>query len=71
MEFLNVTQAAKILGINKFTLYRWSESGKIPSRRIGTKLLRFCIEDIEAFTQPALIKPAEGATTNGTDSKYI
>ena len=52
--FLNVEQAAEMLQINKFTLYRWSEQGKIPSRKFGARTLRFLFSDIEEFTRKAV-----------------
>ncbi len=54
MEFLTVTEAAAILRINKFTLYKWSKSGKIPSRSFGKNTLRFLASDLEEFTRPDL-----------------
>jgi excisionase family DNA binding protein len=52
MEYLTVLEVAEILQVNKFTIYRWSKSGKIPSRVIGGRVLRFLASDIEAFTRP-------------------
>lgn len=54
MEFLTVTEAAKILRISKSTLYKWSETGKVPSRKFGRKTLRFLAEDLEKCSRTEL-----------------
>jgi excisionase family DNA binding protein len=51
MEFLTVVEAAAILKINKFTLYRWAEKGLIPSRRFSSRCLRFLYSDLEEFSR--------------------
>jgi excisionase family DNA binding protein len=51
MKFLTVSEAAAILQISKYTLYKWSEAGKIPSRKFGTKCLRFLYSDLEEFSR--------------------
>jgi excisionase family DNA binding protein len=52
MEFLTVNEAAKLLRISVSTLYRWSETGVVPSRKFGGHTLRFLDSDIEEFTRP-------------------
>ncbi len=54
MEFLTVTEAAKILRITKKTLYKWSASGKVPTRKFGKRTLRFLAEDLEKLTRTEL-----------------
>jgi len=36
-EWLTIDQAAKLLGINKATVYRWSKSGELPIYKIVHK----------------------------------
>ncbi|MBN1258460.1 helix-turn-helix domain-containing protein [Candidatus Peregrinibacteria bacterium] len=34
-EFISTTEAAKILGINRVTLFNWIKSGKIKAAKVG------------------------------------
>ncbi len=34
-EFISTTEAAKILGINRVTLFNWIKSGKIKATKVG------------------------------------
>ncbi len=38
-KFLSVAEVATILGIHEITAYRWCESGKLPSLRLGGRRL--------------------------------
>ena len=51
MELLTISQVAKILNINKGTLYKWIKQGKIKHLRLGPKSIRFRSQDIEEFLQ--------------------
>lgn len=36
---LDVGKAAALLGVSRFTLYRFAELGRVPSRKVGRRLL--------------------------------
>ncbi len=53
-EWVKINDAAKILGISRSTVYRYSESGKLPIyKRVGKSMIKR--EDIEKLL--ADIKP--------------
>jgi excisionase family DNA binding protein len=37
-KYLEVSEVAALLGINKFTLYDWVKAGRIPAQRIGGRV---------------------------------
>ncbi len=39
-ELLRVGQAAKILNVSRWTIYRWAEEGRLKSTKIGKGSLR-------------------------------
>ncbi len=50
-EYLNIKEAAKIIGISHHTLYKWSVRGIVPSHKFGLRTLRFTLEDIEKISR--------------------
>lgn len=48
-EMLTTADVAEKLHVTPATVYRWAQSGTIPSTRIG-RILRFRLEDIEALS---------------------
>lgn len=49
---LNIKQAAKILNASEISLRRWSDSGKLPSMRIGVKReRRFRLSELYAYLE--------------------
>lgn len=44
-RLLNVKEAADLLGVNLWTIYKWAESGRIPSRKLGSRV-RFSRSDL-------------------------
>jgi excisionase family DNA binding protein len=46
---LDIDDAAKALGISTVTLYKWARQRRLRSIRIGSRVLRFALEDLEAF----------------------
>ncbi len=61
-RLLSADETAKYLGIKKGTLYVWARSGKIPSVKIGTRLL-FDVRDLDE-----LIKRQKRAPLKDTDT---
>ncbi len=48
MEKLTVSQAASLFGVDKKTIQRWDESGKLPSMRDENNFRYYLREDVEA-----------------------
>jgi excisionase family DNA binding protein len=50
---LTVDEVAEILGLNKFTIYKWARLGLIPCIRQGRggRQLRFKLSDIEKWEE--------------------
>ena len=48
-ELLNRTEAAKMLGVKAWTVDTWRKRGELPFVALGERIIRFRIEDIEAF----------------------
>src|ERR1700722_12064135 len=61
-RFLTIAEAAEFLHVSEISLRRWSNSGKLPSFRVGGRHeRRFLMDDLLAFmpstgSQPALTK---------------
>lgn len=52
-ELLTVKEAAELLRVNKYSIYRWIEAGSLPARRLGHGRTRAAIRikqvDLENF----------------------
>lgn len=59
--YLTSGQVAEILGVNRATVRRWVNTGRIPAIKLPSGVARFRPEDIEAITATGL--PAETAAT--------
>ena len=52
-HLVKVAEAAKAIGLSKFTLYRAAKAGEVPCYKQG-RALRFSIEEVkEAMRQPS------------------
>ena len=49
--FLTVKETAALLGVSTRTVYAWIQDGRIPSVRLGPKLLRVPTERLLALGQ--------------------
>jgi len=49
-RLLSAEETARYLGIKKATLYVWARTGKIPSVKIGTRLL-FDVRDLDELIE--------------------
>lgn len=49
-QFLSVEAAAKRLGVSRISVYRWTESGVLPSVKLGARRLIpiACIDELVA-----------------------
>jgi len=59
MELLTIEEVAKILKVNKRTLYYWIERGMIDYIKINRKTIRFRPKDIEEFLNSHTIKSTD------------
>ena len=48
-ELLRVGQAAKILNVSRWTIYRWVEEGRLKSTKIGKGSLRIFRNSVETL----------------------
>jgi excisionase family DNA binding protein len=48
MQVIDVTEAARVLGVNKSTVYEMANQGTIPAFRVG-RLWRFSLAELEAW----------------------
>ncbi len=49
----SVPQVASMLKVSPSTIWRWVESGKLPAFRVGEKIIRIKVEDLEKVISPA------------------
>ena len=61
-EYLTVHEAAELMGVSRFTIWRRIRDGSLPAYRAGvdrrTRLVKRA--DVEALMRPRPIKDAEG-----------
>lgn len=46
---MGVSEAAIYLRVSPNTIYKWTSQGRIPYRKVGTKKLSFCKEELDRF----------------------
>ena len=46
---LTTSEVADRFGVSRATVLRWAAAGRIPSRRLGPKTIRFRAADVDAF----------------------
>jgi excisionase family DNA binding protein len=51
---LSVQQAADRTGVSTETIRRWIRIGELPARRVGPRLIRIRVEDLDALFSPAV-----------------
>lgn len=54
-EYLTVQQAAELLGLHRNTVYKLIHLGKIPAYKLGPKLIRLKVTDVQEHLQKELI----------------
>ncbi len=63
-EFVTITGAGKMFGVNRLTVYKWIKNGLIPAKRLGTKYF-IKLEDIRDM-QKGNMQQANSLTANVT-----
>lgn len=58
-RLLNVSEAAEYLGIEEKTLYNWVSLRKIPHVKLGHKMLRFDVTELEEWIGDNTVKTAD------------
>lgn len=59
MELLTPEEVAKMLKVNRRTIYHWIEKGQIPYIRFNSKTIRFRPIDIQEFIQNHFVKASD------------
>jgi excisionase family DNA binding protein len=62
-ELMDVTEAAKFLGISPGTLYHWVSQRRIPVVHFSMRCIRFRRSDIEKWIATRVIQPGGDGTT--------
>lgn len=57
-KFVSINEAGEILGLTPKTIRSFIAAGRIPASRLGTKVVRIHVDDLEAFIRP--IPTADG-----------
>jgi excisionase family DNA binding protein len=56
-RLLGYAEAAEILGVSKYTLRRWACQGRIGFTRVGSKIVRFRPQQLQAFLAAGTVEP--------------
>jgi excisionase family DNA binding protein len=54
---VDAAEAARLLGVDRNTVYRWAGRGKVRGYRVGRRL-QFLVEDLAAAVEPVLLRTA-------------
>lgn len=60
VETIGVEEAARVLGVHPYTLYRWAREGRVPCVRLG-RSVRFRVAALQEWMQ----QQEERALRNG------
>lgn len=47
-----ISEAARIAGVHHCTIRRWIAEGRLPASRVGPKLIRINVVDLDALVRP-------------------
>ncbi len=64
-RLLRVDEAAKILNVSRWTVYRWVEAGRLGGTRLGAGSLRIFSETVAALIDGHCVGVAGGAVASG------
>lgn len=56
-RWASVEEVSKHLNVSKKTIYNWLSKGKIPAKKLGNKVWRFKISQIDRWVEESNIKP--------------
>jgi excisionase family DNA binding protein len=59
---MGVPETASYLHVSVNTIYKWTSQGKIPHRKIGTKKLSFCKDELDRFVASRRVSGDEETT---------
>ncbi|MEV6660628.1 helix-turn-helix domain-containing protein [Nocardia fluminea] len=51
---LSLAEAATRTGVSVYTLRRWIRAGRLPAVRIGPRMIRVTVADLDALTRPVV-----------------
>lgn len=51
-QLLTIAQTARFIGVHEITVRKWLASGRLQAWRIGSRVVRIRLSDIEAAMQP-------------------
>ena len=60
--YYSVAEAARELGVNPSTIWRWIEAGKLAAVRVGPKNIRIRRQDLDTVIQQARTEPPRKAS---------
>lgn len=50
-RLMRAAEVADVLGVSPWTVYAYARDGRLPSRELGPRCVRFAREDVESFVQ--------------------
>ena len=50
-RLLRAVQVAEVLGVSQWTVYAYAREGRLPSRELGPRCIRFTAEDVAEFIE--------------------
>ena len=56
-RLLGYAEAAEVLGVSQYTLRRWACQGRIGFTRVGRKIVRFSLAQLQAFLDAGVVEP--------------
>jgi len=56
----STAEAAAYAHVHRCTIHRWIRDGKLPAFRVGPRLLRLDLDDLDRLTKP--VQPAQKAS---------
>lgn len=68
-RFADVNEVARALHLNRWTVYKWAAAGRIPSVRVGRKVLFELAAVIDALRQGPTAQPVAARIPDGPAAK--
>lgn len=70
-ELIRVGEAAKVLNVSRWTIYRWVEEGRLESARIGKGSLRIFRASLAALIERGRIESFHLARRSATSRSHL